>query len=95
MCFLTLRGREQGEQPSFSHRCFLLPSQTSHEMMMQCVSRLVSHPLHGESCALAGSSLQAGHHPKPCTFRGMVLVILFSYMRLVLGLPSGTNTAEQ
>uniref|UniRef100_A0A8D2M9K7 Mitochondrial carrier 1 n=1 Tax=Zonotrichia albicollis TaxID=44394 RepID=A0A8D2M9K7_ZONAL len=24
--------------------------ETSHEMMMQCVSRVVSHPLHGESC---------------------------------------------
>lgn len=27
--------------------------QTSHEMMMQCVSRVVSHPLHGESCPSA------------------------------------------
>uniref|UniRef100_A0A8D2P0X6 Mitochondrial carrier 1 n=1 Tax=Zosterops lateralis melanops TaxID=1220523 RepID=A0A8D2P0X6_ZOSLA len=36
----------QEEQHSFSHSCFLLPPQTSHEMMMQCVSRVVSHPLH-------------------------------------------------
>lgn len=65
--FPTLRERAwavQEEQHSFSQRCFLLPSQTSHEMMMQCVSRVVSHPLHGESCPLAGSPLQTGDRPK-------------------------------
>lgn len=63
MCFPTLRERAwavQEEQHSFSHRCFLLPPQTSHEMMMQCVSRFVSHPLHGESCPLAAAPSRLG-----------------------------------
>lgn len=74
----------QEEQHSFSHRCFLLPPQTSHEMMMQCVSRVVSHPLHGESCPLAGSPLHTGNHPKPCSLKGMIHMILLYQMRLML-----------
>lgn len=88
MGFPTLRERAwavQEEQHSFPHRCFPLPSQTSHEMMMQCVSRVVSHPLHGESCPLAGSPLQTGHHPKPCSLRGMILMIPLYHMRVMLG----------
>uniref|UniRef100_A0A8C0FJA8 Mitochondrial carrier 1 n=1 Tax=Bubo bubo TaxID=30461 RepID=A0A8C0FJA8_BUBBB len=34
--------------------------ETSHEMMMQCVSRVVSHPLHGESCPPLFSFLGSG-----------------------------------
>lgn len=58
----------QVDQHSFSYRCgfFFSPSQTSHEMMMQCVSRVVSHPLHGESCFSAWQpSLDQGSPQTP------------------------------
>lgn len=72
MGFPTLReslGRAGGAAQLFS-QMFSLPSQTSHEMMMQCVSRVVSHPLHGESCPLAGSPFQRGITPNPAYSEG-------------------------
>lgn len=38
-----------------SQWALLIFYQTSHEMVMQCVSRVISHPLHGE-CGLPSSS---------------------------------------